>query len=53
MNTGHGKTTESARKPDKPLGGETGKTERVGKVAKIRTVEKIVGSGEPRGKKAS
>jgi len=51
MNTGHGKTTESARKPDKPLGGEMGKTERVEKVAKIRTFEKIAEGVEPNGEK--
>lgn len=51
MNTGHGKTTESARKPDKPLGCEMGKTERAEKVAKIRTFEKIAEGGEPNGEK--
>jgi len=52
MNTGHGKTTESARKPDEPFGVETGEIGRAGKIAKRRAFGKISGVGEPRGEKA-
>ncbi len=51
MNKGHGKTTESARKPDKPFRTETGKLERVRKIAKMRVFGKIAEGGEPRGEK--